>query len=277
MEITITRITEENAEYFEPLMPGYSLDDYQLCVGAIADGTACGVCLFDFLGGALILDYIYVAEKFRRNRIATTMISNVKALAEDIGELPIHVNYCESSDDLHGLFMSLGFLILRDGTAYRVPVESFLSSKAFSDMLKLKSSHKIKNLARLTKDEKLEFKGALYDEGCDPDILDNAQVSKELSFFAFNEKSGSPESCLLCRDNGNTIVILYMFIFKKDAAALVSIIRRLKDVVTESRDIENCELQFVTMDKKVEAFAKKMVGDEELLVSTGSTISAVLA
>ncbi len=277
MDITITRIAEENAEYFAPLMPECSLDDYQLCVGAIADGTACGVCLFDFLGGALILDYIYVAENFRRNRIAETMIRSVKELEGEIGELPIHVNYCESSADLHGLFMNLGFLIFRDGEAYRVPAESFLYSKAFQGMMKVKGKHNVKKLSKLTKADKKIFKAALDKEDADPGVIDDAYVSKELSFFAFNAKSNEPEACMLCRETGDTIVILYMFIFKKDASALVDIIRCLRDEVTAGRDMEKCEIRFVTMDKKVQAFARKLVDDDDQLVSEGSTISAILA
>ena len=277
MEITITRIAKENVEYFEPLMPGQSLDDYQLCVGAIADGTACGVCLFDFLGGALILDYIYVAKKFRRNGIASKMIISVKQLAENPGELPMHVSYSEAAGDLHAFFSNMGFLIFREGESYRVPAETFLSSEAFSKMMKIKAGHKVKTLSKLTKTEKLLFKGALYDEDCDTDILDNANVSKELSYFSFNKESGDPEACLLCRENGDTIIILYMFIFKKDATALIDIIRKLKEDVQTGRDMEKSEILFVTMDKKVKAFAEKLVDDKTKLVCEGNMISAILA
>lgn len=277
MDITITGIGKENLKAFRPLMPGLSLADYKICVGAIADDTACGVCLFDILGDALMLDYIYVVPDYRRCGVASTMLMAVRKLAIDMGSLPIHVNYPESAKDLHRFFLDKGFLIFRDGTAYKVPAESFLDSNSFKKMIKINGGHKVKSLSELSVTAKNKFKKALYAADVDADIVDDASLSPDISYFAFNEKTGEPGACLLCQKKKNTIVILYMFIFEKDATALTDILRRLSVEVQKSGNARKYEILFVTMDKKVEAFAKKLVDDESMLSREGRTISGILA
>ena len=72
MEITIVR--QENKSFFEPLMPVEQWQLADLVLGAIEEGTACGVLAVQEAGTFLEIHYLYVAEDYRRKGIATGLL-----------------------------------------------------------------------------------------------------------------------------------------------------------------------------------------------------------
>ncbi len=81
MEITIVR--QENRQYFEPLMPGQMWEWTDFVLGAIENGTACGVLAVQESGSILEILYLYVAEPFRRKGVATELLNAL----HEVGQL----------------------------------------------------------------------------------------------------------------------------------------------------------------------------------------------
>lgn len=75
MEITIVR--QENRSFFEPLMPAEQWQFADLVLGAIEEGTACGVLAAQEAETILEIHYLYVAEEYRRKGIATRLLGEL--------------------------------------------------------------------------------------------------------------------------------------------------------------------------------------------------------
>ncbi len=275
MEITLTGIGKENVEAFEPIMFGISTEDEKLSVGAIVDDTAVGVAMFDFLDEAIMLDHIYVSEKYRRSGIATKMIvDTVNALAP-AGPSALHVNYPEAAEDLHGLFLSLDFKIFRDGKSFRIPAKAILDTPAFNKVTSGKIKHRISKVKDIIKKEKHVIWQAFEKADLDADIIENKSLSEDLSLIVFDGESGEPQSIVLCQESEKEVSILYLVNFQHDTMALVDIIHALSDAIVEKKG-DDCDILFVTMDEKMETFAKTLVGEEDEFETTGAVISGIL-
>lgn len=84
MEITVVR--EENQDYFEPLMPKEQWEQADLILGAIEEGAPCGVlAVTEEPEHILGLQYLYVAEDYRRKGIATVLLEGLNELGKRIG------------------------------------------------------------------------------------------------------------------------------------------------------------------------------------------------
>ncbi len=274
MEITLTGIGKENVAAFEPLMFGVSPEDVRLSVGAIVDDQAVGVAMFDFLDDALMLDHIYVAEKYRRSGIASKMIWDTIDALLPAKPSALHVNYPETSEDLDGLFNSLGFKIFRDGKAYRIPAGDILDTPAFKKVTSGQIKHRISKVKDILNKEKQVIWQAFEKAELDADLIENKSLSEDLSLIAFDGESGDPESIVLCQESEKEVSILYLVNFKHDTIALVDIIHALTDAIVEKKG-PDCDVLFVTMDEKMETFAKTLVGEEDEFESSGAVISGI--
>lgn len=124
----LTGIGSENFDSFSFLMPGHSYLDYDICIGAVEDGEAAGVALYNAVENALMLNYIYVAEKFRRRGIASAILNDFLEEIDDAGAVAVHINFPEFARDIYHFVVAQKFKIFRDGKAYVLPVEKLLNS-----------------------------------------------------------------------------------------------------------------------------------------------------
>ncbi len=84
MEITIVR--EENQTYFEPLMPQEIWGKAHLILGAIEEGAACGIlAASEETEHILNLQYLFVAEGYRRKGIATALLEGLHEIGKYSG------------------------------------------------------------------------------------------------------------------------------------------------------------------------------------------------
>lgn len=84
MEITIVR--EENQSYFEPLMPRELWEKSDLVLGAIEEGAACGVlAATEESEHIMALEYLFVAEDYRRKGIATALLDGLHEIGRYSG------------------------------------------------------------------------------------------------------------------------------------------------------------------------------------------------
>ncbi len=273
--MTLTGIGEKNISAFAPLMSGFSLDDVSIAVGAIHDDKAVGVVLLDAVDEALMLDYIYVVPEYRRKGIATDMLWGVIYEISSAEPAALHVNYPESSEALHGFFLSMGFKLYRDGRSYRIPAADILDTPAFKKVTSAKVKHRISRLSDMTNKEENDIKKAFEAARLKSNVIDNRSLSDELSLVAFDGETDEPEALVLCEEGDKIVSIVFLVSFKHDMVALADIIHALKDAILEKKG-DDCDILFVTMDEKMEAFAKTLVGEEDDFVSTGPVISGIL-
>ncbi|MCR5746334.1 MAG: GNAT family N-acetyltransferase [Lachnospiraceae bacterium] len=259
----ITRIVKENAKAFEPLLAGLKLSDHSFKIGAVEDGIAVGVCLFNYFDDALMLEYIYVLDEYRRRGIATSLITGFLKVLSYTDAVSLHVNYPEKADDLHAFFLSMGFKLYRDGTSYSTPVAKLLGSKVLQKLLSGRVGDKTVSITELKGQEVSYIREALDKEDLDPGIISDSSLSGELSLVSLNAKTGRPEACVLCERAEGQIVILYLVNFTHDPGKLIDILSALKSAVL-NMGLEEDELLFVTMTDEMQSFVKKLAGDDGL-------------
>ncbi len=275
MDIKLTGIGDKNIKAFYSLMNGRTISEKNLAVGAIADGKAAGVCIFEITDDILFLDYIYVAEKYRRNGIASAMVNgflNEVAYAEPSA---LHVSFPESMQDVLGLIESLHFKLFRDGISYEIDSNAFLNSEAMKKLMKRNIKNKVIRISEMTSMQKKRLRIDLEKENLFSDMADDPTLSKDLSIIILNEK-GEPRSCLLAKENEEEeyVVIHCLVNFRSDSYALMDILNAFSKLVIAKYN-EGCKIYFVTMNEKTEKFVEKLLGNEEEINNLGSVVSGI--
>ena len=270
----LTRIGSKNAEAFAFLMPGHNHKDYAMCIGAIEEDEAAGVALYNTIGDALMLDYMFVAEKFRRRGIGTALLEEFLTETEDAGAVAVHVNFPESSEDIYNFFLSRGFRMFRDGKAYNTPVSALVNSSRLNKLMTNPQKNMVRGLDELSGFERSVLIRSLDAQDMDEHIIDDTSLSKELSLVTIDRNSALPSACVLCKKGIDHIAIIYMVNFTKDPFQLVDLLRVLRYRAVDMGLLDH-ELIFVTMDDDMYRLPEKLLGGDELLVSGGDVISAI--
>ncbi len=269
----LTGIGNENAAAFQKLLPELSLSDYTVAIGAIEDGHAAGVALYNVLADALILDYIFVAEEYRRRGIGEALVLDFLEEIYDSGAAALHVNYPEKEKELHAFFLGLDFLLFRDGTAYRLPVDKLINSKPLKKLLKTPQKHTVIPVNRLSQDELQVLQTAMIGQNLDETVLDDQSLTPELSLASMDEK-GTPAACILAQKKNHEIAVIYLVNTSTNPMQLVDLLRAWRDVLMETVQEED-ELVFVTMDNKMKLFVEKLLDNREDLIEDGNVISGI--
>ncbi len=270
----LTGIGIENIEAFLPLMPTSGATDYRVAIGAIEDDKAVGVALYNDLGDALMLDYIYVAPEYRRRGIGSAMIDDFLKEIEGTGAVAIHINYPEQSEELHKFFEASGFRLYRDGISWRIPVEALLNSKSLAKLLKAPSKNKVLTMAELNRHEQQILRNAMVKEKMDPSIVGDSTLCDALSLVTLNVEKDAPMACIFSQKSRNEICVLYLVNFTRDPMQLVDLFRAFKEVI-EKEAYEDNDLLVVTMDEGMEKFIKGLVGSEDKLINEGNVVSGI--
>ena len=272
--MTLTGIGPRNADAFRHLCGILDYEDYTVCVGAIEEGRAAGVAFFSELGDSLFIDYIYVAESFRRRGIGTALIEQTLHELAGVPLVALHVNYPESAEDIHRFILSLGFRIFRDGTAYRVKMSDMLGSDTAKRFFSGKMKNRVVKLSDLTTNEKKILKRKLNEAESDPDVIDDHRLSYELSFVTLDSISNAPAGLVLCRQEEKTIVLSYLINFSDDPVLLLDILKGLRNTVV-SMDLSDHDLVFLTLTDDMLKLPEKLLESPDLIRNEGSVISGI--
>jgi GNAT superfamily N-acetyltransferase len=270
----LTGIGNENAAAFQKLLPELSLSDYTVAIGAIEDGHAAGVALYNVLADALILDYIFVAEEYRRRGIGEALVLDFLEEIQDSGAAALHVNYPEKEKDLHAFFLALDFLLFRDGTAYRLRVERLLQSKPLAKLLKVPGTHTVIPVSRLKEVDRQVLKTAMIGQNLDETALDDRSLTPALSLASMDEK-GMPAACILVQKVKHEIAVIYLVNFSPNPMQLVDLLRAFKAAIMDIAQIDD-EFVFVTMDDRMKLFVEKLLDNKEDLIEEGNVISGIM-
>ena len=270
----LTGIGSENFDSFSFLMPGHSYLDYDICIGAVEDGEAAGVALYNAVENALMLDYIYVAEKFRRRGIASAILNDFLEEIDDAGAVAVHINFPEFARDIYHFVVAQKFKIFRDGKAYVLPVEKLLNSARLKKLFQNPQKNRVVELSELTRFERSVLIRKLDSQEMEEDIINDSSLSKELSLVTIDAAENVPSACILCRKDRLNIAIIYLVNFSKDPFQLVDLMRVLTDRI-KKKDYTDNDLVFVTMDDYMRKLPETLLGGDEILESRGDVISAI--
>jgi GNAT superfamily N-acetyltransferase len=130
LNMKVTGIAPDNAEYFINLVPDGALDDENIFwLGAVAqDGTACAVLGAGVIEDIAYIDWIYTDASYRRQGAARNLLKWLKILLRKIGVGILEVSFSDDDEDLEEFLESQGFFFDDDTDIYSVPVRDLIWS-----------------------------------------------------------------------------------------------------------------------------------------------------
>lgn len=134
----VTRITTDNAEYFEDLIPKELLENEDLFwLGAIAgDGTPCAVTAVGVYEEMAYIEWIYTDPAYRNESAARYMMKSLRVLLKMIEAKVIVVSFSDDCENLEDFLESEGFIIDEDRAYYSVPLIDLIYSETMDRWLK---------------------------------------------------------------------------------------------------------------------------------------------
>lgn len=211
MEITVVR--KENQEAFENLMPRIFWEKEYFVLGAIEENTACGIIALRAENTIFNIQYIYVAEEFRRKGIGTALLESVHEVAKQCGMDVLYCQYAEN-DDTESLIKCLQKNLFsrddNDSPIYKVLFKD-ISVKLLDreprvfegDILPLSDV-----ISGVWKSFKYRLEQLAAHEDNIPEIEDKAVYDQEVSFLL--ERKGEAEGCILIkRQEGNYVLACF--------------------------------------------------------------------
>lgn len=197
----ITRITQNNAEAFESVMPDYYLgDESLLLLGAVADDdTGCAALAADIYGHTLYIDWLYTHPNYRETGAADELFKTLVSLVNDMEVDCVEITYSEDDENMENFMMDHDFLIEEDEGVFRVPLSDILFGSRMDDMVEEVSLMELRS--RLVNHDLMDpLRKYITDKGDDPDILEG--ISERLSVVGL-DKDNNVTGCLLIRDLGD--------------------------------------------------------------------------
>jgi len=111
MEINFLQITEDNLNFFMPVIPdGLEIADNRVSIGAFDEDEGClGAVSFSLVGFEYVIDWIYVDEEFRLRGIGKALINKVIDIVMKTGDrYPITARFeYDDENSLYAFFLSL--------------------------------------------------------------------------------------------------------------------------------------------------------------------------
>ena len=222
----LTRIGKKNLSGFRHLMPGQEPGAEVFAIGALYQNRAAGCALLSAEEDSLSLDWLYVADAFRRKGVGTTLLKGAEDLAIASGAASLHALYPSTSHSLEPFLKSGGYFFLSDGVHYRVKTKDCLASE-----LLRADTHPgdVMPLSALTGTQKKHLGQRLEEAGPGAELLREGICDETLSLAALDGKTGEAAAALIAEAAGNEVFIHYLVNFSGQPERLVTLFRAFSE------------------------------------------------
>ena len=273
----ITRITRNNEEAFESVMPDYYPgDESLLLLGAVADdGTGCAALAADIYGHTLNIDRLYTHPDYREEGAADELFKTLLSLVNDIntqtadnpdagsdGEVPdipidcIEITFTDDDENMDNFLMDHDFLIEEDEGVFRVPLSDILYSSRMYDLLDEVSLSGL-SVKAVNPDLMDPLREYITGKGDDPDILEG--ISDRLSVVGL-DKDNNVTGCLITRDLGDKDIEVMAF-YNDGSVSGISELTAAMYVLTKE-DYEDHNLVFTDREGNAMHYVSTMTGED---------------
>ncbi|MBQ8946602.1 MAG: hypothetical protein IJ058_07280 [Lachnospiraceae bacterium] len=207
--MNVTRITEENIDYFSPLIPEAVYEDKELLhLGAVTDeGEACAVMSVSFTGNMAVIEWIYTAGSMREQGAGTALVDLLRTMTDQLGLEGIEVDFDDEADELDFFLKDYGFLVGEDNDVYEVPIKDIVYGDLISQLVEAENySRGIRKITDISlKDSLAEYAGSI---GIDRDGL--SELSDKYSFVVTDDEGGINCSILISEEGEDDLRIHYL-------------------------------------------------------------------
>ena len=192
----ITRITDNNKEAFEDLMPeGFAGRDDLMCFGTVSDQKeAVSVIALGALDEkSVYIEWIYTEPSFREQGAATLLIDTVRSFLKNMQIERMEIVFSDDDEDLDDFLKDHGFVTCPEEAMYEVPVSDLIYTEQMDSILeKIIISDRLHTL----EDSGMRDMLKMYLESVSADAEDLDSLSDDLSLLKLDE-SGTPSGCIL--------------------------------------------------------------------------------
>lgn len=205
----LTRITEENEEYFAHLIPEEILRDADYVkLGALEEDEAVSVCALGVHDAMAHIHWIYTDPEKRRLGGASFLLDAVMELLKGLALEGIEVDFHAEDDELESFLMEREFLVEEERSLYRVPLEDIVYSPQLESLLARRSGE-----ARICPINDVRTPAAaihfLQEQGFDLALFRG--ISKDYSFICLDSKGDMSGGIFLSETGERDLRINYLF------------------------------------------------------------------
>ena len=254
----LTRITKENAAYFEHLLPDELMKDKDLVkLGALSEGRVVSACAIGIRDGMAHIRWLYTDRVYRGLGGASFLLEEALRLLEGPGLMGIEADFLSEDEELEDFLMERGFLVGDESTLYRVPLKELLYAKRMEEMLEHRSRERmtcslrdlriVRPLAQFLKAHRMD---PIFAEG----------ISKGYSFVTMDPQ-GEVTDVILITEVGEDLHINYL-IGGGSPQGMVDLVAAVCDRLTEEGK-EDGALSFSDRSGAAISLIERLTGNDE--------------
>ncbi len=257
-EIKVTRITEQNKEYFRYLFPEEVLnDDDLLLLGAVSDeGVACSALAAGIDDGMAYIEWLYTDPEMRERGAASALLDMLLTLLYDTGLDGIEAFYPYGEWEMDDLLTGFGFLVGDENNMYKVPTGDLVYSEQMDEIMESFSEKDAVPLAgSKIKDELRAF---LAQQEIEPYITDELS---DIYSFVSRDDDGRIRGCILVSEENEWDLKIEYLISDGLVHTIEALIGALTKVVLDSELTEG-HIYFTDGTDKAISLVEKITGED---------------
>ena len=257
----LTKITDENREFFQPILPVWTQRKDLMPFGMIgSDGAPVATMILSVDGDMINVEWLFVHPDYRRKKVGTRFLSCIEDILEGEGTA-LSVSYSEEFTGMEEFLEANGFFLTMGD-----PVWSFTGTEAASlpEIQKLQRFRSKENAILLTEilSGKRKELDAFVEREAGASVLLNS-CDPGMSFVLENP-SGGTASCLLTEKLAKQDYLLSLLFNIAGQTYAIILLKALLERFLEM-DLADVVLRFVSANESVDRLVQNMLGTENPL------------
>ncbi len=267
----LTRITNENMEYFRHLMPEFiSGDDDLVKLGAIEEDEAASVCAVCIRENMACIKWLYTDPDMRERGAATELMRLVKELVSDMDLKGFIVDFTDDDEYMDTFLESQEFLIGSNEDVYIVPTEDVVYGTEMDLMAERRDSMDMGH----TCDEPAVIRKFMeYAEGLGYSASEIRALSPKFSTVKLDDK-GEITGSMLVRESGSDDLVIEYFNNDTGSVDVASLVIALNDAIIRAGRTDGY-LIFADHDGASISFVEQLTGNDREDYAVSGSYTAV--
>ena len=254
----LTRITHENIEYFEHLMPDYIIEDPDIVrLGVINDSSEASCAgAVGISNDFAVIRWLYTDENHRGEGCGSELVNEIVKLAEEMNLKGVMADFTSHDEYVDTFFEDNNFVVDKNGGIFAVPMEDVLYSPEMEKLLeqrdRLRCGIRCENKA--ARNSLLQF---MKENDIDMSMAKN--MSPKYTVIKTDE-NGRVTGCIISSESGSDDLAIEYFINTASPTAVMELIAGLYDALIENDRIYG---DFIFADDEGSGISlmEKLIGD----------------